>query len=225
MPGQNVHHISLAAGSGTLHLLQGLTTEGGYQSPVSLRRFPSEHAVFHFRGQVQALRISRPVSLRIGFAGQAESHQPFQFGIRKLFGVFHFYLPGEAFSPFQLIFRDKEFAGRIFYGNFRSAERPAGAGIHIDQHTQPGRFPLRMPQHFHPTGRKERNIVRLISLHSVDRGDFHRPHTCRRIGFEVTGKVFLIHRATHPPPAGSGLGFCLNLRPGGVLRRQQAGGQ
>ena len=174
--GQMIHHVSLTTGGRPFHFLESFPTKSSNQFPITLRCFPLQSAVF-----CHLIRhINTPAFIRI-------SHKPAQLCIRQLFGIGNHYFFLKRLPALPFIFSDEKLTGSIFYPDFRASKRPSGPSVHINLHPQAGSFTLRILQHLHPRGRKKWNLICLIPLDPINRGDLHRSHPCFRIGIQITG--------------------------------------
>ena len=211
-----VHHISFTTGSSTLHFLKCFTNESGNQPPLPFRGLPYQLSIFHLRCQI-IKRHCFPLFRSRSVSQYSESHQLTQFGIRTLFFIRHFYLFFQAFTTLQCIFFNQQFTGSIFYTHLRATERPACTCVHINLHTQACSFTFRMAQHLHPPGSQELNFVCVITLHPIDRSNFHRAHPGFGICFQIAGQVSRIYRTPHPPPASTRFSFRSYFGPCDIL--------
>ena len=96
--------------------------------------------------------------------------------------------------------------GGLLLRHLRPSKGPACAATHIHLHTQTGTLFDAVAQEVHPTLRQERHIVLSVALHAIYRRDFHGTDALGGILFQAPAHVLLIHRRTHPPPAGARLG-------------------
>ena len=212
-----IHHIPYSTGGGTLYLLECLAHKSGNQAPLPFRSFPVQLALADLVGQV----VAGPCLRYNGIGRKLESHQPDEFGIGALFLVRHFYFVLQAFAAFQCIFLHQQAAGSVFDGNLRSAEGPSRARVHVHLHVQACSLALGVAEHLHPFRGEEVYFIRIISLHTIDRGNLQRSHSCLGIGFQIMCQVGGIHRTTHPPPAGGRLCLSSHLGPRKVLRGER----
>jgi hypothetical protein len=56
-------------------------------------------------------------------------------------------------------------------------------------------------------GRQERDVVFVVALNTIQRGNLYRTNAHTGIFAEVPFQIGLVNSRTEPPPAGAGLGF------------------
>ena len=116
-------------------------------------------------------------------------------------------------TVYQRVFEDG-FAGGLFQGNVRSAERPARAAVHVNLNIQRMPDVLYRFQCLHPLWRQEGDIVFVVVLHAIERGNLYSSDTHTGIFTEVPPQVLLVDGRAQPPPTRAGLGFMTWRRPG-----------
>ena len=104
-----------------------------------------------------------------------------------------------------------EFASGFLLRDKRTTKGPSCACCHIGLNAQLSTSVFHIFEHPHPTGRKIGNVVGIIALHTINRGDFHTTDACVGKFGQVVIETCGIDSTPQPPP--TGVGFCL-LRNG-----------
>ncbi len=120
---------------------------------------------------------------------------------------------------------DHALAGTVVGGDFRTAERPAGAVVHVNLQAEAVTFGYCMAKHLHPFRRQIVDVVGLVALHTVDRRDFYASKSFLCKFLKVEGQTFAVNGTAEPPPADKGAVFNRRGIPVGrmVVRRGRSG--
>ena len=105
-----------------------------------------------------------------------------------------------------------KFAGSLFDGDVRTAERPARSAVHVDENAVALTFSLDELQGVHPRSREERQFVLRVALYAVDGRNLQRADACAAVLLHVPLQVLLVDGRTEPPPTCAGA--CLGLHFG-----------
>ena len=195
-----VDHQPLAAGRRTLHLHHPVLDVGGNNLPVAGGSLP-----------LQALAADQVCQVRhvAAVARLGEGHHALQRAVRRV--QRHRFLAGAVTTHVEGLRRQP--AGRLRQFHHRSAERPPGAGGHVDVDTQ---FPaglLGVVHHLQPFGRQEADVLATIVFYGIDGGDFQRADAGSSQLFHLPFHVVLVYGRTVPPPAAARLGLLGHLGP------------
>ena len=89
----------------------------------------------------------------------------------------------------------------------RTTERPACSGGHIRLDAHLLVFLFHELEHIHPFRREIRDIILVVTLHAIERCDFHGTDTRLGVFAKVPLQILLIHSRSHPPPSYARFGF------------------
>ena len=198
-----VDHVALAAGSGTLHLLQGMTVVDGYQQPLALRSRPAEGLPADHRRHVGHGLLT--ILLK--------GHHLIERGI----ALGRCYVEGEdgravGTQRRVLGYELARCVGHLYRG---TTERPASSAVHVDVNAVLNACLLAHLKSREPSLGEVAQFVLLVARNAVDRRYLQRAYTRAGIVLHVPPQVIGIYGRSHPPPARPGLGFAFHLGPGG----------
>ena len=113
----------------------------------------------------------------------------------------------------KLAIEQRQGARAIGGAHGRAAERPAGAGGHVDSESETPGFARGVAEHLHPLRRQKIEVARLAAERAVDGRDLDAADTRSGDGLELRRDVLAIDRASRPPPASPGLCGLRSRRP------------